>query len=67
MKLIIEIPDESTKSNIQVMLNEINDFLTVNKVVNVLDGNELQIKTNKRDGNFLIKIYRNGMKISEGK
>ena len=56
MKLIIEIPNESTRQQMNEIKECINDMLSVNDIIGVMNGNVIQWKLSKRNGELLIKI-----------
>ena len=58
ISLIIEIPEEVTKKQIRSIKDLMDDCLTVKNIIGVLNGNEIQWKLSKNDGELLIHVKR---------
>ena len=58
-KLIIEITEEVTRKQINSIKDNIDDLLTTDDIIGVFEGNQIQWKLSKNDGELLINIYGN--------
>jgi hypothetical protein len=58
MSIIIEIPEEVTRKQISSIKECMDDMLSVDDIIGVLNGNEMQWKLSKNDGELLIQIKR---------
>ena len=58
-KLIIEIPEEVTRKQINSIKDNMDDLLTTDDIIGVFEGNKIQWKLSKNDGELLINIYSN--------
>jgi hypothetical protein len=55
MKIVIEIPNDVTQKDIEI-IKELIDETTVDDIIGVLNGEEVQWVSSKKDGNIPITI-----------
>ena len=55
MKIVIEIPNDVTQKDIEI-IKELIDETTVGDIIGVLNGEEVQWVSSKKDGNIPITI-----------
>ena len=57
MKIVIEIPNDVTQKDIEI-IKELIDETTVGDIIGVLNGEEVQWVSSKKDGNIPITIKK---------